>query len=453
MSFFSVLKVRFINIEIFLFLFLLLCRFLSPTLGLFSMVVILLMVFLSREKMILSLFLTWLFSLLNPIIFPDVPAAAMLKYMTVILAGVVLFFRSVIDGSALRISYLSFITLILGLIIIFHSVYISYMVDVSLLKSISWLITILTLISLWSGMPKIDKDVLFNKIENIILVFILLSLPTILFPSIGFAKNDTGFQGLFNHPQVFGPTIALLGVMTGGRILSSNKPFFIDFLLLIFFVVMIFLSEARTAGGAFVLALVLAIFLSPYFSNKKILQINPGLKSKITIYCLFVSIVSIPFLYPAISEPVEKYIFKREEADNLIDAASSSRGALVQRMTQNIDNNPYFGIGFGVASDPNDFEIQRDPYFNLPVSANIEKGVLPIAVLEELGLIIGSMVFIWIFYLLKIAARTSVKNFAMVIVVFMINLGEYMFFSIGGMGLIMIIIITYSVSSHRKNGY
>lgn len=42
----------------------------------------------------------------------------------------------------------------------------------------------------------------------------LLSLPLLVHP-LGYLRNGTGFQVILNHPQVFGPTMALLCAWAG----------------------------------------------------------------------------------------------------------------------------------------------------------------------------------------------------------------------------------------------
>ncbi len=71
----------------------------------------------------------------------------------------------------------------------------------------------------------------------------------------------------------------------------------------------------------------------------------------------------------------------------MLEAYDLSRGSLIDEMWQNITEHPLAGIGFGIGSDPSEMEIERDPVFRLPIGAPIEKGVLPIAVVEELGII------------------------------------------------------------------
>ena len=53
-------------------------------------------------------------------------------------------------------------------------------------------------------------------------------------------------------------------------------------------------------------------------------------------------------------------------------------------MISNISQNPLTGIGFGISSSPADMNITYFSEFNIPIGASIEKGVLLVAVMEEL---------------------------------------------------------------------
>src|SRR5690606_1765455 len=82
------------------------------------------------------------------------------------------------------------------------------------------------------------------------IIILVASVPTLLMPHIGFARNVTGFQGITNHPQFFGPFCALLGgistvLFSLNKIQLFNKIIFWGLVLINY--LLVFLSESRTA--------------------------------------------------------------------------------------------------------------------------------------------------------------------------------------------------------------
>jgi hypothetical protein len=79
--------------------------------------------------------------------------------------------------------------------------------------------------------------------------------------------------------------------------------------------------------------------------------------------------------------------YGEKEDVSLLEQGLSSRQGLIDAMKSNIDRYPLTGIGFGIGSTPHArSNIQRDPILGLPLMATVEKGVLPIMILEELGI-------------------------------------------------------------------
>jgi len=279
---------------------------------------------------------------------------------------------------------------------------------------------------------------------------LLLSLPLLAIPGIGYLRNGTGFQGLLNHPQAFGPTVALVGVLVGGRILSERKPAWRDIALLGLCLVLVVLSEARTAGVAMVLGLLSSTLLSPIFAGVSRRLMLPGLRSRRFQAVALLTVAGVIMAGPLLAGKLSTYLFKRSESTSLIAAADASRGVLIQKMFVNIQKNPLTGIGFGVASEPAYMEVERDPVMGLPLSAPVEKGVMPVAVLEELGIFGAGAVLSWLLVVLRRGARSGVRQFAVLITLVLVNFGESMFFSVGGMGMLLLILLAGAVTGEHQ---
>jgi hypothetical protein len=102
----------------------------------------------------------------------------------------------------------------------------------------------------------------------------------------------------------------------------------------------------------------------------------------------------------------------------------------------NFWDHPLTGIGFGAPSDPARFanQLERGPY-GIPLSASVEKGFMPTAVLEETGIIGAALTILLLLALfVPILRHPDPTLFWVATTCLLVNFGEMVFFSIGGMG-------------------
>lgn len=425
-------------------------RLISPITADLSFLILAIYAASGSKNTIYSFILCWFLTLINPIIAADTNIGMIGRYL-VIVAGYSRIFIDIFLKKNTHINQYIFITSLIAVFIIFHSIFFSNYFLVSFLKILSWILVFITLFSCWDNLNEREKNEVFNNLVGFLKGILVLSIPLLASPAIGFAKNGTGFQGLLNHPQAFGPTVAILGIIVGGKILSNKEIKITDFLVFSLCLVFVILSEARTAGLGLALGLLFGTILNPIFSKKSFFESNPIFKNSWIYVNLFILIFFGYIFSNLYINKVQDYLFKRTESSSLFEAAESSRGGLVENMLINIENNPLTGIGFGMSSKPEDIKIEFDPFFNIPISAVIEKGVLPIAVLEELGLVLGIVVFFWFILSFYRSAQVDVQKLCIIICIVCLNLGEYMFFSVGGMGMLMLILFTFSVVLRKKS--
>lgn len=403
-----------------------------------------------RRQAVQALALSWLFTMLNPALTPDASAASMGRYLVIFAAAISVAWHSVGNDTGFPLKRLSLFTVCLGVLMLLHSILFSAVVDVSVLKVVSWVVVVLTLLSAWQGLAAAQRVALFDQLLLGLIWLMLLSLPLLAIPSVGYLVNGTGFQGLLNHPQAFGPTVALVGVMVGGRVLGERKPAWRDVVLLGLCLVLVVMSEARTAGVAMVLGLLGSALLSPVFAGVSRRRMLPGLRSRRFQTVALMTVAGVIVAGPILADKLSTYLFKRTDATSLLAAADASRGALVEKMFANIQKNPWTGIGFGIASEPASMVVERDPVLGLPLSALIEKGVMPVAVLEELGIFGAVAVLGWLLVVLRRGARSGVPQFAVLITLVLVNFGESMLFSVGGMGMLLLILLAGAVTGEQR---
>ncbi len=425
-------------------------RLASPATADFSYVVLAVYALLGRGQAIQALFLSWLFTMFSDYVAPVTSFALIGRYAVTLGAALSVLLRSGVLKGALRVNDLVMVTLLLGLFLVFHSLLFSLVPDVSILKAINFILVFSTLLAAWGGLLASERHRTERFIFGGLIVVLLVSLP--LVATGGYLVNDTGFHGILNHPQTFGPTIALLGAWLGGRFLSERHMPWWCVAILGACLVSIVLSESRTAGAALMLGVTLPLFNIMIFKPRSVGSLLLGLRSKRMVFVGVISILGIVLAESMLIQGFEFYMTKsgRSETNEVLEAIVASRGVLVYPMLDNIERNPWTGIGFGVASVPSSMVVVGDPFFGLPISASIEKGVLPIAVMEELGIPGFVLVAAWFWMLIRRATRGGFVPFVVITTALLINLGESIFFSPGGLGLLLMVLVGWAATSQQS---
>lgn len=400
---------------------------------------------LGRTQAIQALSLSWLFSMLSPGVAAEATYGTIGRYAVLAGAAVSVLLRSNILKRG-RVGLVVWATILLGAFICLHAIFVSPMKDVSLLKAISWTLACTTLISAWSSLSSDERYKLETQMFRGLVILMLASLP-LLGTGSGYLVNGTGFQGVLNQPQAFGLTMAVLAAWVASRALGSNPPSYTMMVLFVSCLILIVLSEARTAGLALLIALLLAIVALQALTRRRMTSLFPAIKSRRFALFAMAALAIASLSAPVLSGYIQSYLSKRGDASGLVDVYDRSRGRLIQDMWINIREHPWTGIGFGIASDPLSMEVQRDPVLGLPVGASIEKGVLPLAVLEELGIPGAIAVLAWIWLLIRHSIRgRRLVPIALLFTALMLNMGENILFSPGGMGLLLLVIVGYAAS-------
>ena len=403
---------------------------------------------LGRAHAIRALAFSWLFSMINPGLAPEATAAAVGRYAVLFAAAGSAMLHAGFIIRNTRVRPFTQFTLVLGAFIIGHSLMFSPMADVSVLKGLSWTLAMATLVSAWVGLSETQREALARELFWFLVVILLVSLPLAV-TSVGYLRNARGLQGILNHPQAFGPTMALLCAWATARMLGEARPPWWLLGVIGASLAAILMSEARTAGLAMVLAVGLAVLLGPGLAGRRIGQVVVGLKSaRVWTVIVCVSLAALA-MAPLIASKFDHYITKsgRYQVGGLAEAYERSRGRLMDAMLVNIAEHPLTGIGFGIASEPWAMNISRDPVLGLPVGASIEKGVTPLMVVEELGVFGALLVGSWIVRLLRGSARSGLAPLAVCFVALLLNLGEATLFSPSGIGLLSLILLGWAYAS------
>jgi len=412
-----------------------LMRFIGGDIAILGYFVLACHAFFGRIQLIQSLALLWFFSFIGGAIAPAVTGASIARYITVGGATISLLLLNYQDRAFKSISLPVLATFLLGAFIFIHSMLFSEVLDVSLLKIILWVSVMVVLLSAWKGLDYLERTRLERQLFGGLVVVMLVSLPLVI-TKIGYINNGYGFQGILNQSQAFGITMVLLASWLIGRLFETVRYRWLNIILLGICLVLMIMSETRTAGFSLFLA-ALGVSIIFFFTKFSI---------KSTMRALAVMPIIIMIGY-GMNDQLKTFIYKRNNAVNLVEMGVESRSILVIPMIANISENPMSGIGFGVGSRPVDREwIDRENIFGLPTSAAIEKGLMPVAVLEELGVPGLLVVFAWLWMTIRRAHRSGVTPFLVVSTLMFTNLGEAALFSTGGMGLFFLILIAWAAT-------
>lgn len=400
---------------------------------------------LGRGHAIRALALSFLFTMINPGLAPEGSAAGAGRYVVLLCAATSALLHGEFLTDALRIRKFNLFTILLGLLIIVHSFLFSRIPDVSVLKATSWLVATATLLSCWCGMSASQRAETSEQLFWGLVLLLLASLPLLFLPA-GYLRNGWAFQGALNHPQAFGPVMALLGAWAATRLFAERKLGWSMMGISAVSIAMVLLSATRTAGLALVIGVAVAIVLGPWFSHEPRRRLLRGLRSTKVRLTIFAIILTGLIMAPILLAGIDQFVMKSSSGGSLLDIYEESRGVLINPMLDNIAENPWTGIGFGVGSDYEHMVVERDPVLGIPSGAPVEKGVTAIAVIEELGFVLAMVVLWWFLVLLRSCARGGPVSFAVGITVLLFNFGEATLFSPGGSGLLWLILLTWAYS-------
>ncbi|MBD3275523.1 MAG: hypothetical protein GF372_09445 [Candidatus Marinimicrobia bacterium] len=369
------------------------------------------------------------------------------------------FGRTLLDSAFARLStpqVLRPLLLFIGVVLI-TSFFYSMFPTVSILKIVTFSMgTTTALIGLHR--TRHLKEYWFSWIYTFALFIIFASLPMYFLPG-GFDRNGVGFQGITSHPQTLGPILAPLVAFLSGLYLfhpSERRNKLVGIAALIGWIEM-YTALSRTSMFAALLAFIIIVVLAYTVKTEEWgLKVQRALALPEVVGAGLLVFILLGLQWSNFQEQITQFIYKDDNAGSVTEILRGSRGYLIDRSMMNFHENPVVGIGFGVPSDPGPFgsRIETGP-FGLPIGASVEKGFMPSAVLEETGIIGAALIiFILAAFIKQILRHGNIIAFWMFTAGILINLGEMIFFSMGGNGLYLWIIFgfcyTWSTIIHEE---
>lgn len=420
-------------------------RLISSLTGNAAYVLVAFWALLGPRQAVVALYLCWFFNVLNHGLVPVAGMASMLRHAITACA-----FLSVMFHSAFRTrrntGLLLPLTFLLCGFLIVHSMLFSEQVDVSVMKSISFTMTVTGLALGWASMSDRDREITERFIFGSLGLIAIASIPLVATP-IGYFRNGQGFQGIQVHPQGFGPTMGAFGALLIAQAFTDRKLRVWKAALLALALVWVYLSKARIGALALVAGVVLGIgseivrsWLAAHPAR------NPLRRSRLAAATVVAVVVGLA-IAPLVADQVMEFITKGSAAESVYEAAIKSRGGKIDEMMRNIERSPLLGTGFGVLSGADYFALVRDPIFGLPVMATVEKGVLPIAIVEETGVVGALFTYPWLIMLVIRAIRGGVVPGTVCWSVLITNLAEASLFAPGGQGMLQLMLALWAATA------
>jgi hypothetical protein len=402
--------------------------------------------FFGLRQAIQAMTMLMLIKSLNPVIYGFEGISALWMWLVLFIASTRIYI-SIIESRGLRHPVLLVLSLF-SIIVVFEAFIFSYYPAVSVFKLLSFSYVVAAILLAF----KLTSRRSFNWTPWFVGMWIavtILSIPTMFIHEIGYYRDSMGFQGILVHPQTmavfFAPALAWLL----GRTVFSEQPAPIAlYTIMVIALILIFLSRSRTAIVAIIAAFVVIFLLALIGKVNCRKVLSRRLSHPLVIGLVLIGTVSV--LFTSISDIAIDFAMKDSGEVGISDAFEKSRGYIITQSWQNFINNPLFGIGFGV-SFSDDFMPVIDSVTGLPLSASTEKGLMPVVILEETGLL-GSVFFLpLIFVLIRQALlNRELAMSLMLLTCLFVNIGEMVFFSMGGMGLYLWLLIGWATSSKEK---
>lgn len=244
----------------------------------------------------------------------------------------------------------------------------------------------------------------------------------------------TLFCGVTNHSQALSPVLSCVFAWVACDMLFMERSFRKPHVaLLLCTLPLLYMTRSRVAlvSSLFVMAIL------TFYTTQKVTLPQTVKKKLGQGMVLFGTLIVIAAVVAQLrSGAMSAWLRKGEKTDvdkrSWSEALTQSRQGLMQYSLYEFRRNPLIGSGFQVA------EYTRDLAKNakgLVVSASIEKGVLPVMVLGETGVLGLACFLIFLMSFFYVCSRCGYYiTITMFSVLLTTNMGEATFFSPGGIG-------------------
>jgi hypothetical protein len=340
--------------------------------------------------------------------------------------------------------------------------------SISYMKLISYFLFIS---GLWLGTQNLqnrpnDMFIVRATLLAMIALVVYLGLAFIPFPAVSYstslrgalayggveyaneiAKEITGdssyasslFCGILNHSQALSPVAGLSFAFVACDMLFIEKRFRLPHLItLALLVPIMFMTRSRLAFMILAASLVIINFFTVRKINvtRRVKQaMSNGMLAFTALVMIFAVVMEVK------DHSISRWLRKTDDLGgdtrDLGEALTQSREGVMERSMWEFRRSPIFGSGFQVMLEHQYMFKKGEMVFSAP----IEKGVLPVMVLGETG-VVGSIFFAFfvLSFLVTCMSRKLYVTLTMFLLLIVSNMGEATFFSPGGIGGVLYIL-------------
>lgn len=325
-------------------------------------------------------------------------------------------------------------------------------VSISLMKVITFTLAATVVVVAYGRLDSERQARMQSWMLGVGLTVIGISALTLVKPSVGLG-GDRGLQGLLDQPQALGIFIAPFAAWSlAGVLLMRRRVGRLELWVAIGTVVLIILTRARTGAFAVMLALGV-VFIGRLLGRRRAHQASLG-RAILVLSLAGSALLFVALATGQVGKVVTDFAYKdtekkqRDEGD-VYSAYYASRGSGVIAEWRNFLSSPWLGNGFGVYPNGK-FPSGVVEFAGIPISAPVEKGFLPSAILEEGGVVGATSLALLIFWLGRSAWRAhDLRWRALFVACIGVNVGESVLLAPGGIGLIMWLLMGAAIWAHR----
>lgn len=260
--------------------------------------------------------------------------------------------------------------------------------------------------------------------EIVVFLGILLVVGLVFIGSeIGYLRNGYSFQGVFNHPNVYGNMVSLF---LAGYLYICKRVNMKSIIGTLLCILLIYPSKSRTAMISVLCVFAMFMVMQDLSLKNKLLMIL------LTVFLLGVII----YLNEELVDMISTYVFKGNNPD-----VFSSRQIQITRNLDRFIAHPLCGTGFNVPY------VEGEINYSFSFDLMTENGNLFLALLGDVG-IIGFVLFFVAYGKMFLVGK---RNLSIIFwVTILVSMGEMTFFSTNNFGIIMYLYIAIFAIDKRE---
>lgn len=319
----------------------------------------------------------------------------------------------------------------LTMYMIIASLMFSFFPFVSIAKWITYIIPfIAVMVVVWDTSYECD----WIKLVSLLFTCYFLASVPLIWMGQGYLRNGHAFQGICNHPNIFGVTCALCFAVLIYQVIFG-KASWLERMMIVLVVALELLSESRTGFISIVVIGIVALATSRIGARR-----IPKEALILTAIMAVILLALLPlFDYgETVVQFVGDYLSKGGTGLNM-----DSRLGTLDQAVASFKYNPVFGTGFLTP-----WEYGQVKSYVFSVDLVVEPGNLLFAIIGETG-IAGMLVFS--IYYGSILLKSKKDTMCLALAPFLVSMGEMTFFSTNNCGIILYFLIACAYISGEPN--